>query len=75
MDKDGLEWRVAAMRRKVNRSEPAPFLTIKEGVGIRSSECISCGEEGNLSVTQRCVPCIEAARQVLDEVYCAPFKM
>ena len=75
MNEQELAWRMAAMRAQLARDEPLTLLIARPDAATLTppTHCASCGDEltlansltRSLSITYRCILCIEAAWQVL----------
>ena len=60
-------WRVAALRPRVPRRGPIPFLAARDAPSA-AGRCLSCGDPLGEGRTARCGPCAQAAWLVLHEV-------
>ena len=68
-DRDAVTWRVEAMRPQAPRTGAIPFLLARpEARTAPLGVCMSCGDPIPQGRRLRCVPCVRAVEQVLNEV-------
>lgn len=68
-DDGEIRWRVDAMRPQVPRAGSIPVLLARpEASRAPTGTCLSCGDPLTEGQRIRCVPCVTAVEQVLNEI-------